>query len=56
MNKAKKIEEVNNIDVDDGLSFVVDQLKEITFIVGDRRFAMTTQIAKLQKEKDALAK
>jgi hypothetical protein len=47
---------VNNINVNDGLNFVVDQLKEIAFKVGDRRYNMTTQITKFQKEKDALAK
>jgi len=55
-NKTKKLKEVNNINVNDGLSFVVDQLMEIAFKVGDRRCAMTTHFTKLQKEKDALAK
>jgi len=55
-NKTKELKEVNNINVNDGLSFVVDQLKEIALGVGDRRCAMTIQITKLQKEKNALAK
>jgi hypothetical protein len=47
MNKTKELKEVNNINVNDGLSFVLDQLKEIVLKVGDRRCAMTTQITKL---------
>jgi hypothetical protein len=45
-----------NIDVDDGLGFVVDQFKEIALKVGDKRCTKTTQIMELQEEKDALAK
>ncbi len=47
MNKAKELREVSNTNVDDELSFVVDQLKHITFIIGGRKCAMTTQIIKL---------
>jgi hypothetical protein len=47
MNKAKELREVSNTNVDDELSFVVDQLKEITLIIGGRKCAMTTQIIKL---------
>jgi hypothetical protein len=42
MNKSKALEEVNNTNVVDGLGFVVDQLKEITLKVGDRRCTVTT--------------
>jgi hypothetical protein len=47
---------VSNNDADDELSFVVDQLKEITFKVGSRKCAMITQITELQKENEALTK
>ncbi len=35
---------------------MVDQFKEIALRVGSRSCVMTTQIAKLQREKDVLAK
>jgi hypothetical protein len=38
------------------MSFVVDQFKNIAFRVGGGKCAMTTQITKLQKENDTLAK
>ncbi len=47
---------MNKTHVDDELNFVVDQLKEITFRVGGKKCVLTTQIKKLKKEKDALAK
>jgi hypothetical protein len=47
---------VNNTNADDELNFVVDQFKEIAFKVKGRKCVMTTQITKLQKEKDALVK
>jgi hypothetical protein len=47
MNRAKELGDVNNINVNDELSFVVDQLKEITLRVGGRKCVMTTQIIKL---------
>jgi len=36
--------EVSDIDVDDELSFVVDQLKEIALRVGGRKCVMIAQI------------
>jgi hypothetical protein len=47
---------MNNINVDDELSFVVDQLKVIAFRVGSMKCAMIAQIIELQKENKALAK
>jgi len=47
---------MNNINVDEKLSFMVDQLKEIALRVGNKNCAMTAQIVELQKEKDTLAK
>lgn len=56
MNMAKELEEVSNTDANDGLNFVVDQLKEIALRVGDKGCAMMAQITELQKEKYALEK
>lgn len=47
---------MNNINVDDGLGFAVDQFKEIALKVGDKRCTKTTQIMELQEEKDAFGK
>jgi hypothetical protein len=47
---------MNNTNVNEELSSMVDQLKEIALRVGSRSCVMMTQIAKLQREKDALAK
>jgi hypothetical protein len=44
---------VNNTNVDDELSLVVDQLKEKAIRFRGRKCVMTTQIIELQKEKDA---
>jgi hypothetical protein len=43
-NKARGLGEVSDIDVDDELSFVVDQLKEIALRVGGRKCVMIAQI------------
>jgi hypothetical protein len=50
------LEELNNTNDDEELSSMVDQFKEIALRVGSRSCVMTTQIAKLQREKDVLAK
>jgi hypothetical protein len=47
---------MNNINVDEKLSSMVDQLKEIALKVGNESCAMMAQIVELQKEKDTLAK
>jgi hypothetical protein len=47
---------MNNTNANEELSSMVYQFKEITLKVGNRNCVMMTQIAKLQREKDALAK
>jgi hypothetical protein len=55
-NKTKKLGEMSNINVNEELSSMVHQFKEIALRVGNRNCAMTTQIAELQKKKDVLAR
>ncbi len=43
-------------NVNDELSSMVHQFKEIALRVGNRNCAMTTQIAELQRKKDVLAR
>ncbi len=43
-NKTKKLGEMNNINVNEKLGFMVDQLKEIALRVGNRNCTMTTKI------------
>jgi len=40
MNKTKGLKKVSKTNVDDELSFVVDQFKEITLRVGSRKCVM----------------
>jgi len=47
---------MNNTNVDEELSFMVDQLKEIALRIRNINCFMTTQIAKFQREKDDLTK
>lgn len=47
---------MSSTNVDEELSFMVDQLKEIALKVGNKNCVMTSQIAKVQKETDVLTK
>ncbi len=47
---------MNNTNVDEELSSMIDQLKEVTLRVGNINCAMTAHIVELQRKKDVLAK
>jgi hypothetical protein len=44
---TKQLGEMSNINIDDKLSSMVDQLKEIALRVGNKNYAMTAQIVEL---------
>jgi hypothetical protein len=47
MNRTKELREVSNTDVNDELSFLVDQFKEIILKVGSKKCVMIAQIIEL---------
>jgi hypothetical protein len=42
LNKTKQLGEMNTTNVNEELTFMVDQLKEIALIIGNKNCAMTS--------------